>query len=110
MTQGFAIRVDRLKAELIQQTRRVHALLEACFESVFARDPAKAARAMAMDDESLSRRILIKRLRGHTWEVNAVAYSPDGSQLASGCQDGTIRFWDPHPPTIRKIKPALPPS
>jgi phosphate uptake regulator len=51
MTQGFAIRVDRLKAELIQQTRRVHALLEACFESVFARDPAKAARAMAMDDE-----------------------------------------------------------
>jgi WD40 repeat protein len=52
-------------------------------------------------------RRLVKRLRGHTWDVNAVAYSPDGSQLASGCQDGTIRFWDPHPPTIQRLMPEV---
>src|SRR5262249_51798658 len=46
---------------------------------------------------------LARRLHGHTWEVNAVAYSPDGSQLASGSRDGTIRFWNPGPPTIPKL-------
>jgi|SRR5579862_3635746 len=49
--QGFGIRVDRLKADLVRQGERVRILLEACFEAVFARDPARAARAMGLDDE-----------------------------------------------------------
>ena len=49
--QGFAIRLDRLKADVVRQGDRVRVLLEACFESVFAKDPARAARAMSMDDE-----------------------------------------------------------
>ena len=32
-------------------------------------------------------------LRGHTNSVNSVAWSPDGSQLASGSSDGTVRVW-----------------
>src|SRR5262245_1992658 len=32
-------------------------------------------------------------LSGHKADVNAVAYSPDGRQLASGSQDGTILIW-----------------
>jgi WD40 repeat protein len=48
-------------------------------------------------------RRLVERLRGHTWEVNAVAYSPDGSQLSSAGRDGTIRFWNPRPPTVEKL-------
>ena len=33
-------------------------------------------------------------LASHTREVRGVAWSPDGTQLASGSSDGTVRVWD----------------
>lgn len=36
-------------------------------------------------------------LTGHTDWVNSVAFSPDGTTLAPGPSDGTIRFWDMDP-------------
>ncbi len=33
-------------------------------------------------------------LSGHTQEVNSIAYSPDGSIIASGSKDGVVRLWD----------------
>ena len=36
----------------------------------------------------------LQTLEGHLGSVNTVAFSPDGSKLASGSYDNTIRVWD----------------
>lgn len=36
----------------------------------------------------------LQTLFGHTQEVQSVAFSPDGQNLASGSSDGTVKLWD----------------
>lgn len=53
-------------------------------------------------------------LRGHTSDVSALGWSPDGQRLASGAGDQTVRIWDPDTgrqivmlPTQNQAKGAL---
>jgi WD40 repeat protein len=40
--------------------------------------------------------------KGHSEQVNSVAFSPDGKYLASGSRDKTIKLWDVE--TQREVK------
>jgi WD40 repeat protein len=54
---------------------------------------AGQAHAVRLWDVS-SHRQLGGPLTGHNGTVYAVAFSPDGSTVASSSSDGTVRFWD----------------
>lgn len=54
--------------------------------------PTSAAQQALHTALGASRRRAV--FRGHEQDVNAVAWSPDGSRLATASDDGTIRIWD----------------
>jgi WD40 repeat protein len=37
---------------------------------------------------------VLSTLEGHSKEVTSVRWSPDGSRIASGSLDNTVRVWD----------------
>lgn len=47
---GFRTRIDRLKADLVAQARRVQSLMEGAFDCAFARDAQAAAHTIALDE------------------------------------------------------------
>jgi phosphate transport system protein len=49
-TEGFTKRITRLQADLVEQGRRVQAMLEGAFESLFEHNTERAASVVSQDD------------------------------------------------------------
>ena len=44
--------------------------------------------------ENKDKVVCLKTLKGHSDDVESVAYSPDGTKIVSGSTDNTIKIWD----------------
>jgi WD40 repeat protein len=42
-------------------------------------------------------------LKGHTGDIIALAYAPDGKRLASGTRAGALRLWNPATKEVRRF-------
>src|SRR5262249_39716240 len=47
-----------------------------------------------------------RTLKGHRGSVMAVAFAPDGTTLASGSRDGTVKLWDVKAGTLQRTLEA----
>ena len=38
--------------------------------------------------------LLSEKTNAHSWFINSVTFSPDGTKIVSACDGGTIKVWD----------------
>ena len=38
--------------------------------------------------------LLSEKTNAHSWFINSVPFSPDGTKIVSACYGGTIKVWD----------------
>lgn len=82
--EGFQRRLDRLKADLVQQAGRAQRVVEGSIEAVFELDPVKARAAIALDEEIDRVDVEIER--------TAVALLEDATRQGAGLNADQLRL------------------
>ncbi|KPH99459.1 WD-40 repeat-containing protein [Actinobacteria bacterium OK006] len=62
-----------------------------------ARAVGATARLLGVEEELSEQRpgaVVELTLTGHEWSIKSLAYSPDGTRLATSSRDSTVRIWD----------------
>lgn len=55
---------------------------------------ASVAEVLSFDDTAVSQTGAVTEFTGHAGKVNCVAVTPEGDQIVTGGEDGTVRIWD----------------
>ena len=55
--------------------------------------PASSLKLAVITPENASQIRFLESLTGHSGSINAVVFSPGGSLMATGSQDGTVKLW-----------------
>jgi serine/threonine protein kinase len=71
-----------------QQEERVHIQTAAAEKAA----PEKAAPEKTAAEKAAAKTVVT--LEGHSYYVNSVSFSPDGSRIVSGSHDETLKVWD----------------
>jgi len=126
-TAGFVVREQRLRRQAEAETLRADAesrtlLFEhgrrelelgrpfraaTYLSEVYRQDPGNLALRYSITEAMRPFGAHVRTLRGHERDIVAVAFSADGSRIATGSTDQTVRIWDPNSgETVRILRGA----
>lgn len=67
------------------------------------KDASKSKPGQHLDNKHGGSPLFMTGLKGHTAEVTGISWSPDGTQLATACDDRTVRVFNLADPTAKNI-------
>jgi WD40 repeat protein len=85
----------RVRVAASASMRKLGSVAEPALRDAMTHGPSAEVRMRAREARRAILEEPLRRLAGHGASIGALAFSPDGTILATGTGDGTVRLWNP---------------